>query len=509
MERSFAEATQTENMQSRLRELAAGSPRTPLNSSVDLKSPVSPLTSSPMRYASLNNRPGSLLGSSPLKGDNIGSPGEIEGKSSATSVIQAFRELQENAKQLGIARAQALTQIHNLRNELAETRRKSTLDRSKFEMEATDVLLREKSNREALALEHNEVRTRVAHAHEVNLGLQRQEQSRVSTIVGLEEEIAELKSSNRMAEEHLHNTLEDTRKAEKRVRELHDRIDKNAMASQDKRSAVQKDTHGVQQKITRAGKSSMRMAMRCTALEKYMGIILQINGDLCATIATTEESRAKIARISAKYMPPRYAWPVRPYTANLTGVAADDDDYVSPRRRSSPSLTRTRSAPASPTGGRPSSPQAHTVPMSPSEFAKQLMSANNDLDTDALQIAIESMSAMPNIAASRVGKKSSRQNVRKYNKAVASRRGRTRDYIPDGTTFAERIRRGQGGASHFMATRRSASYEDARDVSPTKAPVFMPSGKAGRSQNVIAAVSRASRAAGYLNATIASKVSTL
>jgi len=446
---------------------------------------------------------------------------QSEAVQTTAGVIHAFRELQDKAKHIGIARAQALTTAHNLRNELSENRRKATLDRSKMEIEATDLLLLEKSNREAMSVEHSNTRTRVAHAHEESLALQRQEAEKAATVAALEDEVAAMRAANVNQQQTILNIQEQTRRAEKRVRALLDRIAAEASEKDVKRSRLQKDISALQQRSVRAGKASMRSAMRCAALEKYMSIILQINGDLCNTIATTEQSRAKIARISAKYMPPRYAWPVRPYTSEFRELAADDEDYVglSPRGASkSPRKAPTPTTPSpskrkpsrSPGSGSPRKPGAD-VPMSPQEFARQMMSANAELDENALAMAIRSMSAVPTPASAA---KSGKRAVSRHPK-TSSKRGEP-GYIPNAPTFSERIRRGQ------MATNRSAKDSVRSSIrssdsigrhnsysSPPAKPVFMPTGKAGRSQNVIAAVSRASRAAGYLNATIASKVKSM
>jgi hypothetical protein len=478
----------------------------------------------------------SLLGDKDVA--NVSGTREIEAKGTSAGVIQAFRELQDKAKELGIARAQALTTAHNLRNELSENRRSSTLDRSKVEIEATDLLLQEKGNREMVSAEHNEVRTRVAHAHEDSLRLQRLEAEKAAAVAGLEDEVTAAKARNIAQEEAIHSLGEQTRRAEKRVRALQDRLNTEGSKSEVKRSKATQETSSLQQRIVRAGKSSMRTAMRCTALEKYMSIILQINGDLCSTIATTEESRAKIARISAKYMPPRYAWPVRPYTAEFRELGATDEGYAdfvssprgSPRKSPKQAQAGSGSGSGSPdkshsytpspkkrvnSSARSRSPRRETSdpPMSPSEFARQMMSANAELDEEALAMAIRSMKSVPETS----GASTARKAVARYSSRKRTQRGRGETgYIPNAATFSQRMRTGQNATARLAKYTMGAAIRDSPEKdhhysshSPEK-PVWMPSSTTpGRSQNVVAAVSRASRAAGYLNATIASKVRSL
>jgi hypothetical protein len=505
----------------------------------DAISPLTaPGTSSSQRYTTIHTNPmASLLGDRDVA--NVSGTREIEAKGTSAGVIQAFRELQDKAKELGIARAQALTTAHNLRNELSENRRSSTLDRSKVEIEATDLLLLEKGNREMVGAEHNEMRTRVAHAHEDSLRLQRLQAEKAAVVAGLEDEVTAAKARNIAQEEAIHSLGEQTRRAEKRVRALQDRLNTEGSKSEVKRSKATQETSSLQQRIVRAGKSSMRTAMRCTALEKYMTIILQINGDLCSTIATTEESRAKIARISAKYMPPRYAWPVRPYTAEFRELGATDEGYIdfvaSPRGSPRKSPTKQAQAGSGSGSGSPGESHSHTPspkkrvssstrsrsprretpdpPMSPSEFARQMMSANAELDEEALATAIRSMKSVPETS----GASTSRKAVARYSSRKRPQRGRGETgYIPNAATFSQRMRMGQNATARLAKDTMGASIRDSPEKdhhysshSPEK-PVWMPSSTTpGRSQNVVAAVSRASRAAGYLNATIASKVRSL
>jgi len=480
-------------------------------SPLDVKS--SPVSSSSGRYQSLSglsnygaSRNGNLGNSANAMHVNMNNYMQTSSSTPANKsaedvggVIATFRHLQEKARKLGVARAKAYADVNTLRNELSETRRTASLSRSRAEIEATDLLLIEKSNRENMAMQHSDVRTKVAHAVEESLILQRQESEMNIKLSNLEDEIANIQSKNRDRLQMIEDRKNSTRLAEKRCDVLQEKLTLHKSRQELKRARTHKELSILQQRIVRVSKSSMRTAMRCTALEKYMSIILQINGDLCSTIAATEQSRARIARISARYMPPRYAWPKM--TSGDLDTNFNDIEKGSPPR--SPSPRR---------GG--------AVPMSPAEFAKQMMSANTTLDQEALQTAIRSMAAIPPPA--NVAGMAAQRAVEKFTKKKGSRSlsphrpvRPSNQPIPDTPTvsFSERLKRGTL-SGHSLAQASAATHiSPDRLISNSKSPdkpAWQPSGVApGRSMNVVAQVSRASRAAGYLNATIASKVKSL
>lgn len=531
-------------------------------------------------------------------------------KSNANNVVIAFRELQSRAKDIELERAMSLKQVNTLRNELIENKRNLALFRSKTEIDATDKLIEEKASREKLAGTHAELRTRVAHAFEHSLSLKREESDITMKIAALEEENKTLKTSITDTIRSTDETLAGISSCQIRLKEIETRLRTNIASTDTQKAKLSKETQTINDRCRAIEKNINRTTLRCNALEKYMGIILQVNNDLCNTVSDTEHARERIAKISAKYMPPRYAWPLRNNdefnisltqsalrnTMNLSQTVGRSSSKLRSRSRSrskSPdkkkgnsTLLRSRSRSESPTrmrsrsagGGRTPSPSkskySHNlsydldpnlmnlqatirnnspynknnthhlyspssgnelpnyqgthksfVPMSPTEFARQMNSASAELDREALQTAIRSMAVMPppwtatddemKVLCSAKKLRKAQQNTLRLQKKLRDSSVSVSDRLARHTTFAERVRCGDLATSRLKKKKSLQAVSglagtSAKDDTHDGKPVFMPVGKnTGRSNNVVASVSRATRAASYLNATIASKVKSM
>lgn len=221
----------------------------------------------------------------------------LEAKHSANSVIMAFRDLQNKAKVIEKERASAIRVREELRQELAESKRRLELARNKQEIRANDHYLSLKSSTEELMIGHSQLTATLNEKSDQLSRIQHQllnQQAKQSLlesdrkkykvdISGMNEKLTVLRSE-------LINSSHRVESLEKRLK-----VDQTKEIY-----ALSQQVERLLQSIEKDNIATIKADTRLAAMEKYLEIILKVNGDLCERLASQNETESRIARILEK-----------------------------------------------------------------------------------------------------------------------------------------------------------------------------------------------------------------
>jgi hypothetical protein len=269
----------------------------------------------------------------------------IEVKNSASSVVLAFRELQEKSKQIEFERMAAAGDVEELRRRLAEHKRNESLQRSRSEIRTTDEVLLVREHCEAMLEETGELQARLSRASEGAENTRRDLAYQRTRCSELNEDISRNHTETQALEYRISQLQEDVSLSDGRAGELEQRLI-SVHASHTTEISSEHRSKSLQTKTDRERSASMRSGVRITALQKYMEIILKVNGDLTQALKTKQLSSSRIFRIvesHTRHMAARDSLHCTA-TRDLMGVRSEGSPRKgSPQRsRSSDSLPKTK-----------------------------------------------------------------------------------------------------------------------------------------------------------------------
>lgn len=217
-------------------------------------------------------------------------------KQSASSVVLAFRELQARAKQIEYDRIAAQAEVDELRRKLSEAQRSETLHRSKLEMGYTDEVLRIREKNERILLETSDVQRNVARVTEESQRLHREIATQRARAAALTDEYAKGEAQTKSLELRIIELRQDIESIDLRCGTLERKIVQSHSAHQ----RVVESSMNIDElttKLTKEKAASVRVAVRLSALQRYLDIVLQINADLTESLKTREATSHKIFNI--------------------------------------------------------------------------------------------------------------------------------------------------------------------------------------------------------------------
>lgn len=273
-------------------------------------------------------------------GFRLGTPdviNRIEVKNSASSVVLAFRELQEKSKQIEFERIAAASEVEDLKRRLSESRRNESLHRSRSEIRTTDEVLMVREHCERLLQETGELQALLSRATETGEGVHREIAFHRTRISELNEETSRNHIEVQSLEYRISQLQEDAHLSVSRAEEIEQKL----LSLKSSHTVQINNEHRMSQlhnKMNREKSSSLRSSARISALQRYMEIILQVNGDLTEALKNKEISSSRIFRIvesHTKHMASRDSIHTKS-TANLLHVPNSPSRTV--RRRSTDDL---------------------------------------------------------------------------------------------------------------------------------------------------------------------------
>ena len=255
-----------------------------------IKKGISPASPSRLSYASSTTRATPKTPDSALI---------TEAKQSATSVVNAFRDLQAKAKIIENERNSAMRIRDELRQELNETRRIQALARNKQETRTHDHYLSIKTSTEELLNSHSQVQREYRRLSEAGATLKDKLSSEYAKQTVLEDDVRRCNSEVQSAEQRILDLKRALLASQGRVDSLEKRLDTDAAAQE---RAIQAEIRRVQQASEKEHLASVRADIRLGALESYLEIILKVNGDLCEAIRQKEDTDNRAVRLAERQM---------------------------------------------------------------------------------------------------------------------------------------------------------------------------------------------------------------
>lgn len=429
---------------------------------------------------------------------------------SANSVIRAFRELQTKQKNIEQERILAVRERDEMRHRLSELRRNQALWRSKSEIEATENFLTVRTANERLKFDFGDVEARLTAQESKYNAIERHRIALKSMQATLQDDV-----SNNDAKigimEHQNSVLRAELYA---IESRSNQMTRVAIRSPEKHrkhlDGVNKSTQSLEHEIEKIRNAKIRTMTKTKALQNYMDLIIKINGDLSDTLISREQIKAEIMRLSSRILPPHYTWP-------------KEVRSPSPRRSRSASRTRTNEH----TGA-----VVQAAIDSAAALNAQLLNHNTSFNTTAHNTSgVSRQSRRSSFSAGARSKSASSMNRSRTSSAS------TKSIARQGAvTYATRFAAAAAAAATAARVHNTPSpvktsrspgatvlYDGLRgtwvsteasggidgpthaDRQPESKACFIPAGNQTNEFNVVASVSKASRAAKELNATIASK----
>lgn len=242
---------------------------------------------------------------------------------SATSVISAFRELQAKSKSIEHERSEAVQERDLLKTALSDQRRKFANDRSKFEMETTEMLLHQKAINDRIRHERADLEAKVLAEEEISRSVDRGMKAEHALIAALKEECGVHDRQMETLEQQIQLQREELSVIKGRIKHVNIVTESHSpKKNKGQYRRLNELIESLETQIAKVNNSAARSATKFASLQKYVDLIVKINGELVETLVTREQTRARILRLSGQ-MAPRYAWPKEvPYT-EILGIVND------------------------------------------------------------------------------------------------------------------------------------------------------------------------------------------
>lgn len=248
---------------------------------------------------------------------------QTEEPHSATSVISAFRELQAKSKSIEHERSEAVKERDELKTALSDQRRKFANDRSKFEMETTEVLLHQKAINDRIRHERSDLEAKVLAEEEISRSIDRGVKAEHALIAAIRDECDVHDRQIETLDKQIALQREELAVINKRIRQTNIVTESHSpKKNRGQYKRLNELIESLEAQIAKVNNSAARSATKFSSLQRYVDLIVKINGELVDTLVTREQTRARILRLSGQ-MTPRYAWPKEvPYT-EILGIMND------------------------------------------------------------------------------------------------------------------------------------------------------------------------------------------
>lgn len=249
---------------------------------------------------------------------------------SAASVINTFRDLQNQIKKMEQEKYDILQQRDALKVELYESKRHHKSIIHKNEVTFTENLIGLKSKQDGLNSEYNALQYQFNNQQELNHSLEHQVSSLEYYYHSLQKDINYDRNKQSQMEQEITLLHEQSVTTQIRTHDLDHMVTNTSPKKFSKHESLlsnqlcqleAKYEHIKQQKVERKHKLK--------ALERYMELIIKINQDLCDTLLSRERLKEKLFKLSGSTNlrsvspSPRYAWPKEIPYHNILNVIND------------------------------------------------------------------------------------------------------------------------------------------------------------------------------------------
>jgi hypothetical protein len=231
------------------------------------------------------------------------------GLGSASSVIGAFRQLQAKSRIVEQERADAFKERDDLQSQMLKQSQAQNFGRNQSEMQHSESFLKIESAREQLEASRRDLELKILTFQELIASTQRSNSNDRGIFLTLQADISNmrdtlhsLKGTNRGLEGELTNS-------NKRNSRIDFHKDQSSGERCKQSGYLENSISNATEHIAKGNKANCLSKIRCDDLQRYMELILKINGDLSRRIADTVSARAHMRNITERLIPPHYAWP--------------------------------------------------------------------------------------------------------------------------------------------------------------------------------------------------------
>ena len=365
------------------------------------------------------------------------------------NVVVAFRELQAKIKHVELDRLAAFRERDRLLADINEKKREQTMRRKEREMNSVDHLLERRDESDKLGSDITDLAIKTELINESYKIVQEDLDTKIDKFANLEAELAEIKSATENLIGSVAKRREELKDTEEKCKEMERQIELAPVFLSKLPHSPQKlemELAMLESQLEEEKKCNEKASMRADALQNYLALVLQINGDLCNAMKDKEMSASKYARLSTRLLSsPKYAWP-----KELSDYQVNDKLMTKTTKKKKRIVKKKKNR-------------------------VQKSTADGEMDKSYSRGDDDSI---------------------KYTEKFASGRGLS--YPTQGATYANVADKAASTVVQNVMGKMSGA-------SPQRA--FIPGGnKDSKGYNVVAAVSKASREASALNAKVASKV---
>lgn len=235
------------------------------------------------------------------------SPGTNAGPT--TSVIEAFRQLQNEVKALEAERFEALREKEELRNRIMDGKRNVSLSKHRRELEETEKELFVKAHHDRLLRECDELRMSLLAKEEIFDSLQRKLQAQQHIQHSLEEDLHRYEKKLVAMEKSSSLLRRELKEITGRSQNVEQVIISSPEVRHTKTNRIEHTINSLQDQIEKINVGKMKAQAKLTSLRSYLDLILKINGELCETLLSREAAKREVMRLTHAITPPRYTWP--------------------------------------------------------------------------------------------------------------------------------------------------------------------------------------------------------
>ena len=219
-----------------------------------------------------------------------------------SSVVVAFRELQSKIKHVELDRTTAVRDRDKLLVELGEIRRMMANVKNEGEFHATDMLLDRRRQQDEIMLDISRFKSKIEVLRESINNSRRDYESKKEVREQLEEQIDVIKSDTYNTQRLIETHRYEIQLVDERCRKMQEKLDISPDSGRPECLKMESTLRELERELAEQKRASDKTSLRADALQNYMSLILQINGDLCQTVTAREQARSKIARLSAQFL---------------------------------------------------------------------------------------------------------------------------------------------------------------------------------------------------------------
>ena len=219
-----------------------------------------------------------------------------------SNIVVAFRDLQGKIKHVELDRTSAFRERDRLQVELDELKRLLFSIKNKSEVYQSKIALDKKHEIGGIKNEINDIKTRINYLKDSVFVGQQSIDTKYQMHNELDNEIEVIKSKLTESQRIVEKYRNEIKIFEDKCHHIQDTLDIVPDSGKTEKERLEFMVDELEKELRDQKKSSEKASLRADALQNYVSLILQLNGDLCETVSARESARSKIEKLSAQFL---------------------------------------------------------------------------------------------------------------------------------------------------------------------------------------------------------------